>query len=55
MEVNLSNGKVIPMEMHKIKIVQQTFLPAIEERIEAIQSAVSIHSFSKATTFFWTC
>lgn len=39
MEVKLSNGKVIPMEMHKIKIVQQTFLPAIEERIEAIQSA----------------
>ncbi len=39
MEVKLSNGKVIPLEMHKIKIVQQTFLPTAEERIEAIQKA----------------
>ena len=26
MSIRLSNGKVIPMEMHKIKIVQKTTL-----------------------------
>ncbi len=39
MEVKLSDGSVIPMEMHKIKIVQQTNLASIEKRKEAIRSA----------------
>ncbi|MRR39192.1 tryptophanase, partial [bacterium] len=39
MNVKLSNGKVIPMEMHKVKIVQQTSLPPVSRRLQAIESA----------------
>ena len=36
MNVTLSNGKILPIEMHKIKIVQQTSLPPADRRLEAI-------------------
>ncbi|MHC1770904.1 MAG: tryptophanase [Flexilinea sp.] len=39
MEVKLSDGRTIPMEMHKIKIVQRTNLPTADERIKAIREA----------------
>ncbi len=39
MNVTLSTGKVLPIEMHKIKIVQQTNLTPIRQRLEAIQAA----------------
>src|SRR5690606_21176734 len=39
MQVKLSNGKVIPIEMHKVKIVQQMTLPPIARRLEAIGEA----------------
>lgn len=39
MNVTLSNGKVLPIEMHKIKIVQQTSLPPCSQRLAAIESA----------------
>jgi len=39
MKVTLSNGKVLPIEMHKIKIVQKTQLPPIDQRLEAIEAA----------------
>ena len=39
MNVTLSTGKVIPIEMHKIKIVQQTNLPNAAQRLEAIRAA----------------
>ena len=39
MNVTLSNGKVLPIEMHKIKIVQQTQLPPCSQRLEAIEGA----------------
>jgi tryptophanase len=39
MNVTLSTGKVIPIEMHKIKIVQQTNLPNAAQRLEAIRTA----------------
>ncbi len=37
MEVKLSSGKLIPIEMHKIRIVQKTQLPPIRERLRAIE------------------
>ncbi|MGB2698252.1 MAG: tryptophanase, partial [Candidatus Zixiibacteriota bacterium] len=37
MQIRLSNGKEIPMEMHKVRIVQQTRLVPIDERLKAIQ------------------
>jgi tryptophanase len=39
MNVTLSTGKVIPIEMHKVKIVQQTNLPTAAQRLEAIREA----------------
>jgi len=37
MNIKLSNGKLLPVEMHKIKIVQQTRLPSAEERLRAME------------------
>ncbi|MBN2046688.1 MAG: tryptophanase, partial [Anaerolineaceae bacterium] len=39
MQVKLSSGKTIPMEMHKVRIVQQTTLPPIQTRLNAIREA----------------
>ncbi|MBW6474121.1 MAG: tryptophanase, partial [Anaerolineaceae bacterium] len=39
MNITLTNGKVLPIEMHKIKIVQQTSLPNASKRLSAIESA----------------
>lgn len=39
MQVKLSTGKVIPIEMHKVRIVQKTTLPPIEQRLTAIGAA----------------
>lgn len=37
MEIKLSNGKSIPIEMHKIRIVQKTTLPPVDDRLRAIE------------------
>ena len=39
MQIKLSNGKVIPIEMHKIRVVQSTKLPPVEQRLRAIDEA----------------
>ena len=39
MKVKLSNGKMIPVETHKIRIVQETKLPPIRHRLESIAEA----------------
>ncbi|HEX9118861.1 MAG TPA: tryptophanase, partial [Anaerolineae bacterium] len=39
MNVKLSNGRIIPMEMHKVRIVQKTQLPPIEQRVTAMAQA----------------
>ena len=39
MNIQLSNGSVIPVEMHKVRIVQKTSLPLIARRLAAIQEA----------------
>ena len=39
MNIKLSNGKVLPVEMHKVRIVQQTTLPPVARRLQAIQEA----------------
>ena len=39
MNVKLSNGRVIPIEMHKVRIVQKVRLATIEERYQAINEA----------------
>jgi len=39
MNVKLSNGKIIPVEMHKVRIVQKTTLPPAMQRLNAIDEA----------------
>ncbi|NMB59959.1 MAG: tryptophanase [Chloroflexi bacterium] len=39
MKIQLSDGRTIPIEMHKVRIVQSTQLPAIRRRKEAIENA----------------
>ena len=39
MSVRLSNGRVIPMEMHKVRIVQKTTLPPAAHRLKAMEEA----------------
>jgi tyrosine phenol-lyase len=39
MSIRLSNGNEIPIEMHKVRIVQKVRLPAAHERLQAIEEA----------------
>jgi tyrosine phenol-lyase len=39
MDIQLSNGKRIPIEMYKVRIVQKTTLPPIDVRFKAIEEA----------------
>lgn len=39
MKIQLSDGRSIPIEMHKVRIVQSTQLPPIRRRLAAIQEA----------------
>lgn len=39
MNILLSSGKLLPIEMYKIKIVQETSLPLISDRLKAITEA----------------
>ena len=48
MNVRLSNGKEIPLEMHKVRIVQKTRLVPIDERLKAIEEG-GYNTFSLRT------
>jgi len=48
MIVRLSNGKEIPVEMHKVRIVQKTFLIPVEQRLKAIEEG-GYNTFSLRT------
>jgi tryptophanase len=39
MEIKLTDGRTIPIEMHKVRIVQKTQLPPVEQRLRAIGEA----------------
>lgn len=39
MNIRLSSGRLLPIEMHKIKIVQETTLPPVSQRDQAIRAA----------------
>jgi tryptophanase len=39
MQIKLTDGKTIPIEMHKIRIVQKTQLPPVDQRLRAIGEA----------------
>ena len=39
MQIKLTSGKVIPLEMHKVKVVQKTTLPPVAQRLRAIEQA----------------
>lgn len=48
MLVKLSNGKEIPMEMHKVRIVQKCFLVPADQRLKAIEEG-GYNTFSLRT------
>jgi tryptophanase len=48
MNILLSNGKTIPVEMHKVRIVQKTHLVPIDERLKAIEEG-GYNTFSLRT------
>jgi len=48
MIVRLANGKEIPMEMHKVRIVQKTSLVPIDQRLKAIEEG-GYNTFSLRT------
>ena len=39
MKIRLTDGKTIPIEMHKVRIVQKTQLPPVSQRLRAIEEA----------------
>ena len=39
MQVKLSDGRLLPIEMHKVRIVQKTTLPPVAQRLAAIEQA----------------
>ncbi len=39
MIIQLSDGRQLPVEMHKVRIVQKTSLPPAEHRLRAITEA----------------
>jgi tryptophanase len=39
MQIKLTNGKIIPVEMHKVKIVQKTYLQTAQGRLKALENA----------------
>lgn len=39
MKVKLTDGREIPIEMHKVRVVQRTQLPSIGQRLQAIEEA----------------
>lgn len=45
----------IPMEMHKVKIVQQLHLLPTAQRLEKIQPQASTPFSSTMATSFWIC
>ena len=38
MSIKLSDGREIPIEMHKVRIVQRTSLPPVRQRLQAIEA-----------------
>ncbi len=48
MLIKLSNGKEIPIEMHKVRIVQKTFFPCIDHRLKSIEEG-GYNTFSLRT------
>jgi tyrosine phenol-lyase len=48
MIVRLSNGKEIPVEMHKVRIVQKTYLKPVDRRLKALEEG-GYNTFSLRT------
>ena len=50
MIIRLSNGKEIPVEAHKVRIVQKAFLVPVEERLKALEEG-GYNTFSLRTKY----
>lgn len=45
----------IPLEMHKVRVVQKLTLLPVEERLKKIQEAGTTRSFFRTRMSIWTC
>jgi tyrosine phenol-lyase len=55
MNIRLSSGKEIPIDMHKARMVQKIWLIPVEERLKAIEEA-GYNTFQlKTKTYSSTC
>ena len=55
MSIRLSDGTVIPIEMHKIRIVQKVRLAPVRERLRAVEEAGYNTFLFDLETSSWTC
>ena len=55
MEVKLADGRIIPVELHKIKIVQQAHLLNVEQRVEAMREAGFNTFLLQSRMYSWIC
>ena len=55
MSIRLSNGTEIPIEMHKVRIVQKVRLAPVRERLRAMEEAGYNTFLLRARSSSWTC
>jgi hypothetical protein len=55
MIIKLADGKEIPVEMHKARMVQKIVLVPAEDRLKAMEEAGTTPSSSRQRTSSWTC
>lgn len=55
MAIKFYSGENIPLEMHKVRIIQKLNLPPVEERVTAIKEAGYNTFLLKIKTFTWIC
>jgi len=55
MNIRLSSGKEIPIEMHKVRILQKIRLASVVERLKALEEGATTPSCCGHGTSSWTC
>jgi len=55
MSIRLSDGSEIPIEMHKIRVVQKVRLAPARERLQAMEEAGYNTFLLRTRDIFWIC
>ncbi len=54
-KVSMFSGEQIPLEMHKVRVVQKLTLLPIEERAKAMAARATTRFCCAIRTSFWIC